>query len=300
MKRIFFVIFAVTAILCSSCTQDAIPIPDSLFAEETDLNFVGEGETYLNRVYTTSEQPIVIEIPENAREWLSADIEDGHLKIVAQRNANIAPRESSILLKTKERSTSIRIRQTGFPTKKLKIIAGRSSSEELSEGPFARTWDGNYDTYWHSRYSSPSAQYSEHWAEWDVEPGSPSIDMIMVFPRYTLAGANGRWGYYKVYIKGKGTDTPGVVPPGDFVDFIDDWGGELGSVTEDGFKLMFKGDESPRRGSYNPFTIVLPVPVANPVTVRVVLKGLNDTNPATNSTGGHASLGEIEFYGVVN
>src|SRR5690606_7166782 len=146
---------------------DEISIPESILVEETDLTFVGEGETYLNRVYAT-DYPITIEIPEEAQNWLTVNLKDKYLEIIADKNESIKPRSSSFLVKTKERTMPVQITQNGLPTRKLTIASASGSSEEASEGPFARSWDGDYATYWHSRYSSPSAQYSEHRIQYEL------------------------------------------------------------------------------------------------------------------------------------
>lgn len=290
MKKIFLTLVVITMLF--SCGKDTIPIPESFLIEETELTLVAEGETYLNRIYSTVE-PIEIEIPEEAKEWLSVNLKDKHLEIVVNRNASISPRSTSFVVKTKERKASVKINQGGLPTRKLKIISAAGSSEETSEGPFARSWDGDYTTYWHSKYSSPTAQYSEHKIRYDLEPGSESIDLLMIYPRNNAGAANGRWGYYSIYVKGDGTDTPSTIP-GNTID----WGGELGSVDSEGYKLVYKGDDTAYFGSFHLTTIQLPVPIANPTNIKILIKGSADG--LGGSRGGHASLAEIEFYGKVN
>ncbi len=291
MKKIVFALITITTLF--SCGEDVILIPESVLVEEADLTLVAEGETYLNRVYTTAEA-IEVEVAVEAKEWLSASLKDKYIEIVAERNASISPRMSSIMVKTKERSTSIRINQTGLPTRKLNIISGSSSSEETSEGPFARSWDGDYVSYWHSRYSTPSAQYSDHEIRYGLEAGSESLDLIMIYPRNNVGAANGRWGYYAIYVKGDGTDTSSEVPGNE-----DIWEEKvLGSVDGEGYKLMYKGDDTPSMLGFRLTTIALPVAVANPTSVKIIIKGSADT--PGGSRGGHASLAEIEFYGKVN
>jgi len=278
-----------------SCGTDEIPIPASILIEEADLTFVGEGETYLNRIYST-QYPIEIEVPEEAKEWLSVSLKDKYLEITADRNASISPRSASVVIKTKERSTSMRINQTGLPTRKLKIIAGTASSEQ-SDGPVFYTFDGNYSTIWHSRYSPTTTQYQDHWIQYNLEPGSESLDLIMLYPREGTGRANGRWGWYCVYVKGDGTGTPGEIPGNDIP-----WGAELGSVDADGYKLMYKGDATPDLVGFHISNIVLPVPVINPTAVKIIINGSQAAiEPYTGgSQGGFGSLAEIELYGKVN
>lgn len=289
MKKIFLILTIVTTLF--SCGTDEIPIPASILVEETDLTFVGEGETYLNRVYST-EYPLEIIVPEEDQEWLSVSLKDKYLEIIADRNASIKPRSSSFVVKSKERSMSVKITQIGLPTRKLVITSASGSSEETSEGPFMRSWDGDYASYWHSKYSSPSAQYSEHKIQYNLENGSESLDMIVLYPRNNPGAANGRWGYYAIYVKGDGTDTPSEIPGNEI-----DWKGELGSVDADGYKLVYKGDDTPYQTAFHVTTIELPVPVANPTSIKILIKG---EAGAGGSRGGHCSLAEIEFFGKVN
>lgn len=294
MKTIFLML--ITAVLFCACGKDAIPIPESLLIEETDLTFVAEGETYLDRVYTTAEGPIELIIPENAKEWLAVSLKDKHLEIIADRNASISPRTSSILVKTRERSSTIKITQTGLPTRKLKIMSGSASSAQ-SDGPVFYSFDGDYNTMWHSMYSPTTTQYQDHWIQYDLEPGSENLDLITLFPRTGTGRGNGRWGWYCIYVKGDGTSTPGEVPGN-----VIPWGAALGSVDAEGYKLMYKGDNTPYLVGYNITSIVLPVPVANPTAVKILINGSQAAiEPYTGgSQGGFGSLAEIELYGKVN
>ncbi len=289
MKKIFLILMVMTTLF--SCGTDEIPIPASILVEETDLIFVGEGETYLNRVYST-EYPIEVEVLAEDQAWLSVSMKDKHLEIIAKRNESIKPRSTSFVVKNKERSISVKITQIGLPTRKLPIVSASGSSEETGEGPFVRSWDGDYASYWHSRYSSPSAQYSEHKIQYNLEPGSESLDMVIIYPRNNPGAANGRWGYYAIYVKGDGTDTPSEIP-GNAIN----WKEELGSVDADGYKLVYKGDDTPYQTAFHVTTIELPVPIANPTSVKILIKGEAGEG---GSRGGHCSLGEIEFYGKVN
>jgi hypothetical protein len=289
MKQIFFILI-IAVLGFSHCTKDEIPIPEGLFIEETNLTLVAEGETYLNRFYTTAGS-VEIVIPEEATAWLSANVKDKNIEIVAQRNASISPRSSSFVVKTAERRETVKITQTGLPTRKLKIVDGVGCSEETSEGPFKRSWDGDYTTYWHSRYSSPSDQYHDHLLRYDLEAGSESLDLILLYPRNNTGAANGRWGYYCIFVKGDGSGTPSEIPGNTF-----DWPSPLGSVDSDGYKLVYKGNDTPYFGSFHLTTIVLPVAVANPTSAKVLIKGSDEGG----SRNGHGSLAEIEFYGKVN
>ena len=293
MKKILVLLTVVTTLF--SCGSDEIPIPESILLEEGNLTFVGEGETYLNRIYLTA-SPLTIEVPAEAQEWLSVTLKDKYLEIVAERNGSISPRSAVVNIKTKERSTTMQINQVGLPTRKLNIISGSASSEQ-SDGLIFYSFDGNLTTLWHSQYSPVTTQYQDHWIQYDLEPGSESLDLITIYPRSGAARGNGRWGWYCIYVKGDGTDVPSEVPGNDIP-----WGPELGSVDEEGYKLMYKGDETPNLVGFNIANVVLPVSIANPTAVKIVINGTQAAvEPYTGgSQGGFGSLAEIEFYGKVN
>ncbi|AZB25108.1 hypothetical protein EG339_11225 [Chryseobacterium bernardetii] len=263
--------------------------------EEADLTFVGDGETYLNRVYSTV-YPLEVEIPEVAREWLSINVKDKYLEITTQRNSSISPRSTVITLKVPGRSTTMQIKQSGLPTRKLPITSAVASSEQ-PDGPASWTIDGDYVSMWHSRYSTNSTQGQNHTISFSLEPGAENLDMIVLYPRTEPRKSNGRWGQYLIYVKGDGTDTNSTVPGND-----DIWKeNSLGSVDSEGYKLMYKGDETPYFALPHVSSIVLPVSVKNPTNVKIVIKGENYLDPnAGASVGGFAALAEIELFGKIN
>jgi hypothetical protein len=294
MKKILL-LFIVTT-LAFSCAKDEIPIPTALMVEELDLNLVAEGETYRNRFYTTA-ATVDIVIPENAAEWLHAIVDNGYLVITVDRNASIGSRSSSLKIVAPEREAIVNIMQQGLPTKLIKITGGVcSSTAEPSEGKFAFTWDGDYATYWHSNYSAPSAQYTDHLLQWDLESGAGSLDLIITYPRNNVGAANGRIGYFCIYVKGDGTDVPGGIEgeePGW------DWGEPLGSVDADGYKLVYKGDDTFKQNAYGgPTIMVLPTPISHPTSVKMLFRG-GPAGATGISRSGHGSLAEMELYGKV-
>lgn len=293
MKKIFSILTIVTTLF--ACGTDEIPIPSSILVEETDLTFVGEGETYLNRVYST-EYPVEVSVPETAQDWLLVRMKDQFIEITADRNASISPRTATITVKVPGRTTTVQVRQNGLPTRKLPIASGVASSSQ-SDGPVAYSFDGDYNTIWHNMYSPTSTQDQDHWLQYNLEPGSESLDLIMLYPRQGTGRGNGRWGWYQIYVKGDGTDIPSEVTGNDIP-----WGEELGSVDADGYKLMYKGDDTPNLVGYNITTIVLPVPVTNPTAIKILINGTqNAIEPYTGgSQGGFGSLAEIELFGKVN
>jgi hypothetical protein len=297
MKKIIYTMVILATLF--SCAKDRIPIPTGLLVEETDLTLVAEGETYRNRFYTTAEEATVV-IPENDSDWLNAVIDGGYLVITVQRNASIGGRSSTIKVVVPEREATIKIAQTGLPTRKIKITGGTYSSTHATEGKFMNTWDGDYSSYWHTNYSSPTAQYSAtHWLQYDLESGAGSLDLIVVWPRTNAGASNGRWGYYCIYVKGDGTDTPGGIDGDEPEGEGWDWCEPLGSVDADGYKLVYKGDDVAKQRAYGGATnIILPTPINHPTNVKVVLKG--GPQGATGiSYNGHGSLAEIELLGKV-
>jgi hypothetical protein len=294
MKKIL--ILFIVNIVAFSCAKDEISIPTALMVEELDLTLVAEGETYRNRFYTTAATVDVV-IPENAVEWLHAVVDNGYLVVTVDRNASIGSRASSLKIVAPEREATVKIMQQGLPTKLIKITGGVPSSSHSSEGKWDFTWDGDYTTYWHSNYGDPATQYSDHLLQWDLESGAGSLDLIMTYPRTNPTGANGIPGYFCIYVKGDGTDVPGGIEgeePGW------DWGDPLGSVDADGYKLVYKGDDTPKQRLYSgPTVMVLPTPISHPTGVKMLFRG----GPAVGATGisrsGHGSLAEMELYGKV-
>ena len=75
----------------------------------------------------------------------------------------------------------------------------------------------------------------------------------------------------------------------------DGWGGTLGSVDADGFKLVHKGDDTPYMTTTHVTSVILSESVTNPTKVKFVLKG---TAP-NGSRNGHGSVGDIELFGKI-
>ncbi|MDR2449640.1 MAG: hypothetical protein LBD52_06750 [Prevotellaceae bacterium] len=293
MKKIL--LSCILAIVAFSCAKDEIPVPAALMIEELDLTLVAEGETYRNRFYTTA-ATVNIVIPEDAVEWLHAIVDDGYLVITADRNASIGIRASSLEIVTPEREATVNITQQGLPTKLIKITGGVPSSSQSSEGMWEYTWDGDRATYWHSQYSAPSAQYNDHLLQWDLESGTGSLDLIITYPRNNVGAANGRTGYFCIYVKGDGTDVPGGIE-GEEPDW--DWGDPLGTVDADGYKLVYKGDDTFKQNAYGgPTIMVLPTPINHPTSVKMLFRG-GPAGATGISRGGHGSLAEMELYGKV-
>lgn len=290
MKKIIYVLFI---LFLFSCSEDDILIPESILIEESELTLVAEGETYLNRFYSTVEA-ITVEVPDAAKDWLTVTVDGKYLKIVAELNASISPRNTTVTIKAKETSKSLAIKQPGLPTRQLVILDGSCSSAQSNEGSFKSTYDGDPNTYWHSEYSPVTHQYEDHWLLYNLEDGSESLDLIMIYSRVSSGQANGRWGYFSIWVKGDGTDVPSTIEDTSGVDW-GGWGGTLGSVDSDGFKLVYKGDDTPVMATTHVTTVVLPEPVANPKNVKFVLKG----SAPNGSRGGHGSVGEIELFGKV-
>lgn len=293
MKKIIYILFSMA--LFFSCSEDKTLVPEGLYVEELNLTFVAEGETYINRFYTTLDvSDIEVSIPEADKDWLSVTVKDKSLEIITQKNGTISPRTSKILVKGKERSTTVQLEQSGQPTRQLIIVDGSYSSSQSGEGSFESTFDGKPETYWHSEYSPNSQQYSDHWLSYDLEEGSKSLDLIRIYSRVSGGAANGRWGFFSIWVRGDGTDTPSIIEDTSGVDW-GGWGGTLGEVDADGFKLMFKGDDTPLMATTHVTTVVLPVPVTNPTEVKFVIKG----STPNGSRNGHGSVGEIELFGKI-
>lgn len=304
MKKISVIIGA--ALVLASCGKDAIPVPTGLFVEETDLKFVAEGEVYKNRVYTTSSFLDVV-VSEQDKEWLAAKIEDGYLVITCERNASIGGRSSTITLNADKRSNTVKIAQNGLPTKKIGVVSATVNSQQNTSGneSILVTFDNDYgDNHWHSGYSNKKPVYILTY----VLEESASIDLIYVLPRQLSTNPtgipNGRFTNFGLWVEGDGTNVSSV-DPGDTDDSgalnpedeNSGWGGLIGSVDEDGFKLVYKGNAQLKGDGIN----AVIVPISNPTKVKLLIEGGQydaKTNPR-GTRGGHGSLSEITFYGKV-
>jgi len=78
-----------------------------------------------------------------------------------------------------------------------------ADSEETDEGPAIAAFDGNPDTYWHTRYDPTVAKYPHHLT---VDMGkSESINGFRYVPRQD-GGANGRVKGYEFYVSTDGVN----------------------------------------------------------------------------------------------
>lgn len=296
MKKL--IVICMAALVLASCKEDKIPVPTGLHIEETALTLVAEGETYMNRVYTTSPFLEVV-VPESAKEWLSAELKDRHLVITCQRNASIGSRNALITLNAKERSATVRVAQNGLPTKKIPIKSAKASSAQTQTGneSILATFDGDTETFWHSQYGMTQPVFE---AVYTLEEGQSSIDLAYLLPRQYPDPArtpNGRFTLFGIWVKGAGTDTPSTDPADkDTSGEVSDsdptggWGGLIGTVDADGYKLVYKGNAL-KKG--DPVNAVI-VPVANPTHVKIRFAGTT-----ANTQGGFLSLAEVAFFGKV-
>ena len=164
MKRIYLILFAYLV----ACTPSEVPLPESLFVEEINLVFVGEGETYMNRVWTTADQTPVITFPAAAQSWLSATMEDKHLKLVVQPNLAILPRSTVVTVTTPERSQAVQVFQHGSPIRELFTTGCRTSSSQNGH-PWSEIFDPNPAAHWHTAWSDPGPDRAgqTHWITFD-------------------------------------------------------------------------------------------------------------------------------------
>ena len=335
MKKIriyYLIIFA----FLMSCTSNEILVPESLLVEETNLVFVGEGEIYLNRVWTTSEQTPVVSVPEDAQGWLTVTLEDKHLKMVVQPNVSIRTRSTVVTVTTPERSQTVQVLQNGFPIRRLNISEIRGYSFQPNEG-YDRLLDGDTRTYWHSDWGqgSNATSFHPHWLAFDFEPAS-SLNMITLYPRASSDQGlppptalqqtyNGNWRFFLIYVKGDAPanmeeDAGMIYQP--WEDMDSPWNDPLGTPCPDDpeYVLVWKGDwrflvpmidvptsaTHPRQPQMiHPITIELSGTVVNTSSVKFKINTqgrVGDPLPAWpdwhGSQGGHASLSGAEFFGA--
>ncbi len=318
MKRA--VIFCCAIFFFASCKEERIPVPTGLYVEETSLELVAEGETYNNRVYTTSSF-LDVTVPENAKKWLSAEMKNNYLVIKAERNGSIAIRNAVITLNADMRSEAVNVRQVGLPTRKLEIKSATANSQQTTSGneSIMASFDNNVSTFWHTSYNLGHQNNTPVYiATYVLEPGAPSIDMADLTLRFNDGKlSNGLFGLFGVWVKGDGTGTESTdpedtddsgavayapaIPPGTDPQEVFGWGGKIGSVDADGFKLVFKGDGK-QAIAPTPVTVnCVILPVSNPTEVRIRFAGSDfSTDPITRySRGGFVTMAEIAFYGKV-
>ncbi len=275
-----------------SCKEEEYPVPTALYFETTSATIVADGETVSLPFKTTAPELTTTLLTEAS--WCTVKIEGENLVITAEKNSSIASRETKVKVAASDRDITIPIKQDGQPTRKLVITGGSYSSSQSSEGSFAASYDGDVNTYWHSEYSPQSHQYEDHWLLYDLEAGSESLDLIMISSRVRNGAANGRWGHFAIWVKGDGTNVPSTIEDTSGVNW-DGWGGTLGSVDADGFKLVYKGDDTPYMTTTHVTSVILSESVTNPTKVKFVLKG---TAP-NGSRNGHGSVGDIELFGKI-
>lgn len=280
------------AVAFFSCKEEEYPVPTALYFETTSATIVANGETVSLPFKTTAPELTTTLLTEAS--WCTVKIEGENLVITAEKNNSIASRETMVKVAASDRDITIPIKQDGQPTVKLVITGGSYSSSQSNEGSFAASYDGDVNTYWHSEYSPQSHQYEDHWLLYDLEAGSESLDLLVISSRVRNGAANGRWGHFAIWVKGDGTDVPSTIEDTSGVNW-DGWGGTLGSVDADGFKLVYKGDDTPFMTITHVTSVILSESVTNPTNVKFVLKG---TAP-NGSRNGHGSVGDIELFGKV-
>lgn len=290
MKKIILLILATVTFF--SCKDEDYPVPTALYFETASATIAANGETVSLPFKTTAPDLKLTMLTEAS--WCTVKIEGENLVITAEKNNSIANRETKVKVAASDRDITIPIKQSGLPTRKLVITGGSSSSAQSSEGSFASTYDGDVNTYWHSEYSPQSHQYEDHWLLYNLEAGSQSLDLIVISSRVSSGAANGRWGHFAIWVKGDGTDVPSTIEDTSGVNW-DGWGGTLGSVDADGFKLVHKGDDTPFMAMTHVTSVVLSQSVTNPTKIKFVLKG----SAPNGSRNGHGSVGEIELFGKV-
>lgn len=296
MKKL--IVICTVALLFAACKEDKILLPTGLYVEEASLIMVAEGETYNNRVYTTS--PFLdVSIPQDAQEWLKVKIESGYLIITSERNASIGGRSALITLKAKERSTTVKVEQNGLPTKQIPIKSATASSAQNATGneSVLASFDGDTNTFLHSQYGMTQNVFQ---TVYTLDASQPSIDLVYLLPRQYPDPArtpNGRFSLFGIWVKGEGTDTS-LIDPSDTdnsgavsdSDPTGGWGGLIGTVDEEGYRLVYKGNALKKGDAVN----AVIVPVANPTQVKIRFAGT-----AANTQGGFLSLAEVAFFGKV-
>jgi hypothetical protein len=318
MKKL--VIFCCTILFLASCKEDEIPVPTGLYIEETALELVAEGETYNNRVYTTSSF-LDVTVSEDSKEWLSAKIENKYLIITVERNESIGIRNGVITIEADMRSETVSVRQVGLPTRQLEIESVTTNSQQTTSGNESAqaTIDNDVNTFWHTSYSlGHQNSVPVYWVTYTLATGVPSIDMADLTLRYNGgSGSNGLFGPFGIWVKGDGTDVDTSDPDdtddsgavayapapasGGPAEELFGWAGKIGSVDADGFKLVYKGDGGKKYAADPVVVNCVILPVTNPTEVRIRFAGSDfSQSPIYRySVGGFITMAEVAFFGKV-
>ncbi|QAR29972.1 hypothetical protein EQP59_00640 [Ornithobacterium rhinotracheale] len=225
----------------------------------------------------TSNVPYDIVIPEEAN-WLrkesETEVEAGKKKFVyaVDWNTTDKGREVQLQVTGKEKGQgtvkpiSVTQRgQAGYQSLgentlkedvKLTVASGTASSAQPGSG-IEKSFDGDYNTLYHSNWSNRGANYFPIDLEYNLAQPVEQLDYMIYYPRQS--GSNGIFKKIEIYVKSQGGQYTKVITQ------------EL-------------------KKSNTPIKFIFPTPVKNPESVKVkVLSGYGDGN-------GFASCAEMEFY----
>ncbi|MGV4460492.1 M60 family metallopeptidase [Ornithobacterium rhinotracheale] len=225
----------------------------------------------------TSNIPYDVVVPENT-DWLKlesqTEVDESTKKFVyeVEWNNNDKGREVHLKILGKEtgkgitKTISITQRgQSGYEALgqdlvkediKLKVVSATASSFQAGT-EIEKSFDGDYNTLYHSNWSNRGANYFPIDLEYNLAQPVEQLDYMIYYPRQS--GPNGIFKKIEIYVKSQGGQYTKVITQ------------EL-------------------KQSNTPIKFIFPTPVKNPESVKVkVLSGYGDRN-------GFASCAEMEFY----
>lgn len=205
MKKILYLIFSL-CVFFSCSDDDPAPQPGTLTLDETELSFIQIGETKNVKITTNA---TTIEATVDEEDWCSVDRTNDILKITTKYNNTTKTRNAIVTVKADEQTATIAISQEGIETNfggdiKLTVSAGTASSEETAseKQEFAKSFDGDLETFWHSKWSE--ANTFPVTATYELKDAD-QLDYIMYHPR--SSGSNGLFGEIEIQVSTEANTT---------------------------------------------------------------------------------------------
>ena len=235
MKKILLLMLV--SIVLYSCKDDDIPVPTALYFEE-ETPTLNADETSKAVPFKTTSPTLTVAMEDETVTWCSVSIEGENLIIKADPNTSYAPRQTNIKVVAIDREASLTIKQNGIPTVKLTIQSASASSFQKDE-EIEESFDGDYNSYYHSNWGQKDDTYT---LIYNLQDDAPSLNLISYYPRKNAG--NGTFGKIDIYVSTKANS--------EFVKITDYDCGLVGT----------------------PSHISLPTSVENPVAVKfIVLTG---------------------------
>lgn len=264
-------------VVASNLTQEItvaqMGLASTILLEKSVIDIDGKQQQV--RQVITSKTEVEVKIPSEA-DWItlkesSKDENQNQVFVfsVTSNSADARNVEIEVLGgNNKAKLTSFRINQAvdpGYQAEgvedvlddiKIPVISGSATSVQPGSGNFENSFDGNYNTIYHSNWNNGSSSYFPITLLYNL--GETSVlDYLIYYPR--TDGPNGNFKEVDIYVSTR----------------------EKGMTKEK--TVIFDGSNSPRRVTFD-------TPIKNPIAVKFVVKS------GAGSGNGFAAVGEMEFY----